>query len=78
MATLEEILEQLEQIDLQILKLLRDRASVFAGLDEDADFTELDGDIAAMWMEEAAELGLDDARAEKMAKVANGICKKRD
>jgi len=67
MMTLVDIKEQLEQLDLQIIKLLDERVHICAGHSLSAD-EKLD--ILSLWLEEAADKGLDEARVEKIGKLA--------
>lgn len=65
MMTLVDIQEQLEQIDAQIIKLLEERMHICAGQrlsgDEEAE-------ILSLWLEEAADKGLDEGKMEKIGK----------
>ena len=65
MMTLVDIKEQLEQIDQQIINLLEERMHICAGQSLDADE---EAEILSLWLEEAAEKGLDDGKMEKIGK----------
>ncbi len=71
MMTLTDIQEQLEQVDLQILKLLEERMHICSGHSLSAD-DKLD--ILSVWLEEAADRGLDEARVEKIGKLTIAMC----
>ena len=63
--TLVDIKEQLESIDQQIINLLEERMHLCAGQSLGSDE---EVEILSLWLEEAAEKGLDDAKMEKIAK----------
>ena len=66
MMTITDIAEQLEQIDEQILKLFEERLR----LCEDQEITPNDElNMLSLWLEEAAEKGLDEGKIEKIAKL---------
>jgi len=65
MMTLVDIQEQLEQLGQQIIKLLEEHSEIAKRGNLTAD-EELE--IVSMWVEEAAERGLDEARMERIAK----------
>ena len=71
MMTLTDIKDQLEQLDLRIIKLLDERVHICAGHSLSAD-EKLD--ILSLWLEEAADKGLDEARVEKIGKLAIAMC----
>lgn len=77
MTTVEDIQERLEQIDLQILRLLGDRKKVYDQMG-DVSPSEADAETPSLWVEEAGEMGLDENYAEKMSKVAIAICKRAE
>lgn len=66
MMTLIDIKEQLEAIDHQIIKLLEERMHMCSGQNLDADE---EVEMLSLWLEEAAERGLDDAKIERVAKL---------
>lgn len=66
MMTLVDIQEQLEQLDQKIIKLLEERVQMCDGHNL-APEEELD--ILSMWLEEAAEKGLDEGKMEKIGKL---------
>lgn len=66
MMTLVDIQEQLEKLDQQIIKLLEERVRMCDGQNLSSD-EELD--ILSMWLEEAAEKGLDEGKMEKISKL---------
>lgn len=70
MMTLTDIQEQLELIDHQIIKLLEERVHVCAGqtLSTDEEI-----EILSLWLEEAADKGLDDDKIEKIGKLVIAI-----
>lgn len=68
-----DLQEQLETIDIQMLRLLRDRARLYAEMGEGMPD---DADTLAFWTEEAAEMGLDELATEKIAKICLYLCKK--
>ena len=74
MMTLTDIQEQLELIDQQIIKLLEERVRMCEGQNLHAD-DELE--MLSLWLEEAAEKGLDDAKMEKIAKFVIAMCRGR-
>lgn len=74
MMTLVDIKEQLEQLDLQIITLLEERIRVCSGQNLDADE---EMEIVSMWLEEAAERGLDEARMEKVGKLVVAMARNR-
>lgn len=65
MMTLVDIQEQLEQIDAQIIKLLEERMHICAGQNLSGDE---ETEILSLWLEEAADKGLDEAKMEKIGK----------
>jgi len=71
MMTLTDIQEQLEKLDLQIIKLLDERTHICAGHSLSAD-DKLD--MLSLWLEEAADRGLDEVRVEKIGKLAIAMC----
>jgi hypothetical protein len=71
MMTLTDIREQLEHLDLQIIKLLDERTHICAGHSLSSD-DKLD--ILSLWLEEAADKGLDEVRVEKIGKLAIAMC----
>jgi len=66
MMTITDIAEQLEQIDEQIVKLLEERSHLCEGQPITAN-DELN--MLSLWLEEAAEKGLDEGKIEKIAKL---------
>jgi chorismate mutase len=76
MMTLADIQERLELLDMQIINLLQERSRICTdagnqgGLDGDQE-----SEILSLWMEEAAERGLDESKMEKMAKLVIGLCR---
>jgi chorismate mutase len=72
MMTLVDIKEQLEAIDHKIINLLEERTHLcsghYLGSDEEVE-------ILSLWLEEAAEKGLDDVRMEKIAKLVITMCR---
>ena len=72
MMTATDIIEQLEQIDVQIVKLLEERTRLCAGRGLDADE---EANILSLWLEEAAEQGLDEAKVEKIGKLVILLCR---
>lgn len=72
MMTLVDIKEQLESLDQQILNLLEERMHVCAGQNLSADE---EVEILSLWLEEAAEKGLDDAKTEKIGKLIIAMCR---
>lgn len=64
--TFTDIQEQLEQLDLQVIKLLEERVRICDGQELTAD-EELES--LSLWLEEAGEKGLDEGRMEKIAKL---------
>lgn len=72
MMTLVDIQEQIEQLDLQIISLLEERARICAGQNLTGDE---ETEMLSLWLEEAAERGLDDAKMEKIAKFTIAMCR---
>ena len=70
MMTLVDIKEQLEKLDLQIISLLEERARMCAGHNLDSDE---EMELLSLWLEEAAERGMDEARMEKVGKLTIAI-----
>ena len=72
MMTLTDIIEQLEQIDVQIAKLLEERTRICAGnrLEPEAQ-----AELLSLWLEESAERGLDEGKAEKIGKLILSLCR---
>ena len=66
MMTLTDIQEQLEQIDQQIIKLLEERVRMCDSQNLSSD-EELE--ILSLWLEEAAEKGLDEGKMDKIGKL---------
>lgn len=64
--TLVDIQEQLEKLDQQIIKLLEERVRICDGQNLSSD-EELE--LLSLWLEEAAEKGLDEGRMEKIGKL---------
>ncbi|MBT4119983.1 MAG: chorismate mutase [Candidatus Peribacter sp.] len=73
MMTLVDIKEQLEKVDQQIIDLLEERMHICAGQNLDAD-EEIE--MLSLWLEEAAEKGLDDVKMEKIAKFVIAMCRR--
>ena len=72
-----DLREQIENIDLQMLRLLQDRAKLYTDLELDEESEDVSADTIALWIEEAGESGLDEAIVEKMAKLVILLCKRR-
>ena len=70
MMILTDIIEQLEKIDQQIIKLLEERVQIATGNSLDTD---QEADVVSLWLEEAGERGLDEARMERLAKGVNAL-----
>ncbi len=70
---MQDVQEQLEAIDVQILRLIDERVQLCkrAGGVDDYHASE----IVALWLEEAAERGLDEGRIEKIGKIVAAMCK---
>lgn len=79
MATVHDLHETLEQIDLQIIKLIEDRKKVVTDAKSDEEPAEADElEVLAFWTEEAADRALDEAVAEKICKGIIKICKQTE
>jgi chorismate mutase len=72
MMTLVDIKEQIESIDQQIINLLEERTHACSGQNLSSDE---EVEMLSLWLEEAAEKGLDDARMEKIAKFVIAMCR---
>ena len=72
MITMTDIQAQLEKIDMQILDLLEERTRILQGQGVGPEEA---AESAGLWLEEAADRGLDEARVEKIAKLIVGMCK---
>lgn len=72
MMTLNDIQEHLEQIDQQIIKLLTERMRICDGQNLTSD-EELE--TLSLWLEEAAEHGLDEGKMDKIAKLIITMCR---
>ena len=73
MMTLVDIMEQLEKIDHQMVRLLEERRQLCmqgGGVDP-----EQEADLLAFFVEELSERGMDDDRAEKIGKLIAGLCR---
>lgn len=66
MMTLTDIQEQLEQLDQQIIKLLEERVRICDGQNLSSD-EELE--MLSLWLEEAADKGLDEGKMDKIGKL---------
>ena len=71
-----DIQEQIEKLDLQILSLIGDRVKLYNELNLEEDEADMLADTVALWIEEATERGLDEALAEKMAKIVTIMSRK--
>ena len=69
MVTFLDIQDKVESIDTQIVSLLSDRAKLHAGLDPDEFDADLVSDIVSLWIDEAAEFGLNEVLMEKIARL---------
>lgn len=79
MATVHDLQERLEQIDTQILKSLEDRMKIVTDALNDEEPALADElETLTFWTEEAAEMGLDEALAEKICKLVMLISKKTE
>ena len=65
--------EQIEKLDRQLVKLLKERSQLCAQL-EDLDVRAL----MDIWLEEAVDLELDEVTIEKMFKLAMTLCQKEE
>lgn len=72
MMTLVDIQEQLEKVDQQIISLLQERAQICAGQSLSG---EEEADLLSVWLEEAADRGLDEGRMEKIGKLTIAMCR---
>lgn len=72
MMTLTDTLEQLAKIDSQIIHLLEERVRLCDGEEFTAD--EL-LETVSLYIEEAADKGIDSPNVEKLAKVMIAICR---
>lgn len=70
MVTFLDIQEKVEKIDVQIVALLADRAKLHVNLDPEEMDADLVSDTVSLWIDEAAEFGLNEALIEKMARLA--------
>lgn len=66
MMTLVDIIEELAKIDSQILNLLDERTRLCNGQHINGDD---EMEMLSLWLEEAAEKGLDEGKIERMAKL---------
>ncbi|MDD5470000.1 MAG: chorismate mutase [Candidatus Peribacteraceae bacterium] len=72
-----ELQEQIEKLDLQLLRLLRDRMHLCADLaGQNEQIT--DQETALFWVEEAIDQGMDEEIIEKMAKLVSSLCRKSE
>lgn len=72
---------QLEKLDQQILRLLSERVQMCVearAREEGLDSREVETDIISMWIEEAVDLGLDEAIVEKIAHMTVRLCREED
>ena len=72
-----ELQEQIEKLDLQLLRLLRDRMHLcwnLAGQEEHIP----DEETVLFWVEEAIDQGMDEEAIEKMAKIVTSLCRKAE
>lgn len=72
MMTLVDIQEQLEKVDAQIITLLEERMHICEGHSLDADE---EVELLSVWLEEAADKGLDEAKMEKIGKFVIAMCR---
>jgi len=73
-----DLREQIEKIDLQMLRLLQDRAKLYLDMEYDEDSYDVSSDTVALWIEEAGESGLDEVVVEKIAKLIILLCKRKE
>ncbi len=72
-----DVQQQIEKIDLQIIKLLDDRAKLYSDIRAYGDTS--DGEETfALWVEEAADSGLDETIVEKICRLTMLLCKRRE
>jgi chorismate mutase len=72
MMILVDIKEQLEAIDQKIIHLMEERMHICKGQNLSGD-EEIE--MLSLWLEEAAEKGLDDVKIEKIAKILITMCR---
>ncbi len=66
MMTITDITEQLEKLDQEIIKLFAERTHLCAG--QPISIND-EMNMLSLWLEEAAEKGLDEGKVEKIAKL---------
>jgi len=72
-----ELQEQIEKLDLQLLRLLRDRIHLCWDLAaQDGHIP--DEETVLFWVEEAIDQGMDEEIIEKMAKLIASLCHKAE
>lgn len=72
-----DVQQQIEKIDLQIIKLLDDRANLYSDIRAYGDKS-YDEETSALWIEEASDSGLDETIIEKICKLTMLLCKRRE
>jgi len=78
MTTITDTRLQLEQLDLQIIRLLEDRVQLCAEArerDEGLDTRDVEVEMISLWLEEALDRGLDEAAVERMAMLVTRMCR---
>jgi chorismate mutase len=80
MVVLHDIRSQIEKTDQQILDLLEQRVSLWRSLAEEGEveFPDREGEseAIAMWVEEAADRGLDEIAVERVCRTVLGLCRR--
>ncbi len=70
--------EQMQQIDGQILRLISERARLYAQAEAEEGLAEFDGEAIANAVQDAEDFDLDEGLVEKVFKLVSLLCRKVD
>lgn len=77
MITATDLQARLEELDLKLIALLRQRMQLTREVGGRVD-PDLEREICSFWLEEAGERGLDEVTMEKLYKVVSHLCRASD
>jgi len=72
MVTLADVQDRLEQLDTQIIALLHERVRICRETGRSLDGDQ-ESELLSLWLEEAADRGMDEWKMERIAKLVLGM-----
>ena len=72
MVTLADVQDRLEQLDTQIIALLHERVRICRETGRSLDGDQ-ESELLSLWLEEAADRGIDEWKMERIAKLVLGM-----